>query len=97
LATQVWHIYIIQLLQLFTYGFIHQPLYYLARERVSEADLVKGQAVAVAFYLLGTAAGNYVGGFTIDQWGVRFMLMFAFVIAAVGAIIINVTLGKEKR
>lgn len=97
LATRVWHIYIIQLLQLFTYGFIHQPLYYLARARVSEADLVKGQAVAVAFYLLGTAAGNYVGGFTIDQWGVRFMLMFAFVIAAVGAIIINVTLGKEKR
>ena len=97
LATQIWHVYLIQLLQLFTYGFIHQPLYYLAKSRVSEADLVKGQAVSVSLYLLGTAAGNYIGGFTIAHWGVRFMLMLALAIAFVGAIIINTTLGKEKR
>jgi len=97
MATQIWHVYLIQLLQLFTYGFIHQPLYYLARSRVSEADLVKGQAVSVSLYLLGTAAGNYIGGFTIANWGVRFMLMLALAIAFVGAVIINTTLGKEKR
>lgn len=96
-ATQIWHVYLIQLLQLFTYGFIHQPLYYLARARVSEADLVKGQAVSVSMYLMGTAAGNYIGGFAIANWGVRFMLILAFAIAFVGAIIINTTLGKEKR
>ena len=96
-ATQIWHVYLIQLLQLFTYGFIHQPLYYLARARVSQADLVKGQAVSVSMYLLGTAAGNYVGGVTIENWGVKFMLMLALTIATIGAVIINMTLGKEKR
>jgi len=94
-ATQIWHVYLIQLLQLFTYGFIHQPLYYLARARVSKADLVKGQAVSVSMYLLGTAAGNYFGGVTIEYWGVKFMLMLALVIATTGAVIINLTLGKE--
>ncbi len=96
LATQVWHIYLIELLQLFTYGFIHQPLYYLAKHKVSEADLVKGQAVSVAMYGLGTAIGNFVGGRTIDLWGVRFTLCLALVIAFVGAIIINLSLGKEE-
>ena len=31
ISTQVWHVYVIELLQFVTYGFIYQPLYYYAR------------------------------------------------------------------
>ncbi|MGN1267769.1 MAG: MFS transporter [Dorea sp.] len=95
-ATQVWHVYLIQLLQTFTYGFVYQPLYYLARQSVSEADLVKGQAVTIAFYTLGGAVGSFVGGRIIDLWGVEKMLWLAFVIAFAGTVIINGTLRKER-
>lgn len=97
LATQVWQVYLIQLLQAFTYGFLFQPLYYFARQRISEADLVKGQAVAVSMYLLGTASGGFVGGRALDLFGVDRMLLLALFIAFAGTIVINVSLmrGRE--
>lgn len=97
LATKVWHVYLIQLLQTFTYGFLFQPLYYFARQRVSEADLVKGQAVAVSMYLLGTASGGFVGGRALDVFGLDRMLMLALMIAFAGTVIINVSLLKGRK
>lgn len=96
IATQVWHIYVIELLQIVTYGFVYQPLYYFAREKVSESDLVKGQSVAVSLYTLGAALGSFVGGRTLDAFGVAGLLKTAFVAACVGTIIICTVLRKEK-
>lgn len=97
IATEVWHVYLIQLLQTFTYGFIFQPLYYFARQRISQADLVKGQAVAVSFYLTGTAFGGFVGGRALDLFGVDKMLTLALLLASAGTIIINVSLAHKCR
>ncbi len=97
IATEVWHVYLIQLLQTFTYGFINQPLYYFARQRVSQADLVKGQAVAASMYVFGTACGGFAGGRALDAFGLDKMLSIAFVVALTGTIIINVSLFKDKR
>lgn len=96
IATQVWHVYVIELLQIVTYGFVYQPLYYFAREKVSESDLVKGQSVAVSLYTLGAALGSFVGGRTLDAFGVAGLLKAAFVAACVGTIIICTVLRKEK-
>lgn len=95
-ATQVWHIYLIQLMQTVTYAALYQPLYYMARRRISEADLVKGQAVAISMYTLGGACGSFVGGRMLDAYGVTTMLWLAFVMAFAGTVIINLTLRKEK-
>ena len=97
LATQVWHVYLIQLLQAFTYGFLFQPLYYFARQRISEADLVKGQAVAVSMYLLGTASGGFVGGRALDLLGLDKMLMLAFLVAFAGTVVINLSLMRGRK
>lgn len=97
LATEVWHVYLIQLLQAFTYGFLFQPLYYFAKQRVSESDLVKGQAVAVSMYLLGNASGGFVGGRALDLFGLDRMLMLALGIAFVGTVVINISLMKGKK
>lgn len=94
-ATEVWQIYLIQLLQTVTYGFIYQPLYYMARRQISEADLVKGQAVAVSMYTLGGACGSFAGGRMLDLYGVNAMLWLALAAAFTGAVIINLTLGKK--
>lgn len=96
LSTEVWHIYLIQLLQSFTYGFIFQPLYYFARIYVSEADLVKGQAVAIAMYLTGNALGGFVGGHALDAFGLERMLLLALFFSFAGTIIINVSLMKRR-
>ena len=96
LATEVWHVYLIQLLQACTYGFLFQPLYYLARQKVSEADLVKGQAVAISMYLLGTASGGFVGGSALDLFGLKKMLLLALCIAFAGTLIINISLSKKE-
>lgn len=96
LATEVWHVYLIQLLQTVTYGFIYQPLYYFARQRVAQADLVKGQAVAVSMYLFGAALGGFAGGRALDAFGLHRMLMLALGIAFAGTVIINISLHQAK-
>ena len=96
-STQVWHVYLIQLMQTVTYAALYQPLYYMARRRISEADLVKGQSVAVSMYTLGGACGNFAGGRMLDAYGVEAMLWLAFAAAFTGTVIIMVTLrNKEK-
>lgn len=97
LATEVWHIYLIQLLQTFTYGFIYQPLYYMARRLISEADLVKGQAVAISMYTLGGACGSFAGGRMLDTYGVDAMLWLALSATFIGMLIIVVTLRKSDK
>lgn len=97
MATQVWHIYLIQLMQTVTYASLYQPLYYMARRRISEADLVKGQAVAISMYTLGGACGSFAGGKMLDTYGVVAMLWLALGAAFVGTVIIALTLKKEKQ
>jgi PPP family 3-phenylpropionic acid transporter len=97
MATQVWHIYLIQLMQTVTYAALYQPLYYMARRRISEADLVKGQAVALSMYTLGGACGSFVGGRMLDAYGVIAMLWLALGAAFTGTFIIFVTLKKNNK
>ena len=97
MATQVWHIYLIQLMQTVTYAALYQPLYYMARRRISEADLVKGQAVALSMYTLGGACGSFVGGRMLDAYGVIAMLWLALGAAFAGTFIIFVTLKKNNK
>ena len=97
MSTQVWHIYLIQLMQTVTYASLYQPLYYMARRRISEADLVKGQAVAISMYTLGGACGSFAGGRMLDAHGVVPMLGLALGAAATGTMIIFVTLKEKKK
>jgi len=96
-ATEIWHVYLIQLLQIFTYGFINPSLYYYVKQRVSEGDMVKGQAVAVVTFTFGTALGSFVGGQAIDLFGIDAMLLTALLLAAAGTIIINLNVNRVEK
>lgn len=93
-ASTISGVYLIELLQFCTYGFIYPMLYYFAKERMMDTDMVKGQAVAMSSYTLGAAFGNYAGGMLIDAFGVEQMLFAALLSAAAGTVIINMTVGK---
>lgn len=95
LAPSIRSIYLIVMLQMFTYGFLFPCLYYFARERIAKSDVSKGQTVANAMYTLGVALGNSIGGAVIDLAGVKAMLLTAAIIALTGGVIINVFIGKK--
>ena len=93
-AHTILRVYLIELLQFCTYGFTYPLLYYFTKERIMETDMVKGQAVAMAFYTMGLALGNYVGGRLIDSFGVNGMLCAALLSVMAGTVVINITIGK---
>lgn len=94
-ATTVSGVYIAELLQFCTYGFIYPCLYYYVKDRILDADMAKGQAAAMASYILGTAFGSYVGGSLIGTFGMEQMLVAALMFAGAGAVVINLTVGKR--
>ncbi len=93
-ATNVWQVYAIVCLQTFTYGFIYPSLFYFTQMKIAKADMVKGQAVVVAAFTMGTALGSLVGGKAIDAFNFQVMILLAGLLAGLGAIIVNCSIKK---
>lgn len=89
-------IYGAELLQTVTYGFLSPVQMYFARERVAPEDMVKGQAAATAAYALGCASGNLMGGLLIGSFGVTAMLTVGAAMAALGTLVLFLTVGRDK-
>lgn len=94
IAPSIESIYVIELLQMVTYAFLSPVQMYYARERVSAADMVKGQAFITASYTIGCALGNLIGGQIIAFSGVTAMLAAGIVMAALGTVILFVSSGQ---
>lgn len=93
-ATNVWQVYAIVCLQTFTYGFIYPSLFYFTKMKIAKADMVKGQAVVVAAFTMGTALGSFVGGKAIDAFNFQAMILVAGVLAGLGTIVVNCNIKK---
>ncbi|MBR3795897.1 MAG: MFS transporter [Clostridia bacterium] len=94
-APSIVSIYLIELLQTFTYAFLYPSLYYLVLRRIRPQDMAKGQTLASAMYTLGTAMGNSLGGVVIDGFGLNIMLLLAACIACTGTVLINTTISHQ--
>ncbi|MBR5225607.1 MAG: MFS transporter [Clostridia bacterium] len=94
-ASSIVSIYLIELLQTFTYVFLYPPLYYLVLQRIRPQDMAKGQTLASALYTLGTAMGNSLGGVVIDGFGLNAMLALAACIALTGTVLINTAISRK--
>ena len=95
LAPTIGSVYLIELLQTCTYGFLYPCLYYLVGERIHSADTAKGQTIASSLYTLGTAFGNSAGGTVLDLFGLNAMLSLAAILAFSGMLLINITIAKS--
>lgn len=93
-APNITSIYLIQLLQASSYGFLAPTQVYYAQSKVRPADMVKGQAFVTASYALGCSAGNFAGGHLLNL-GVSAILTAGILMAAVGTVIIFLTVNRS--
>ena len=94
MAGNVMTIYMIQLIQATSYTFLSPIQMYYANNKISPADMVKGQAFTTAAYTLGCAAGNFAGGQLISGFGLRAMLLAGVLIALAGTLVFFLTVDK---
>ena len=95
IAPSIPFIYAVQLLQMTSYTFLSPVQVYYASEKVAPADMVKGQAFITASYTLGCAMGNLTGGVLMEHFGVVAILIAGVVIAALGTIVILLTVDRQ--
>lgn len=95
LAPSIGVIYAAQVLQMTSYGFLSPTQLYYADAKVHRADMVKGQAFITASYTLGCAIGNFAGGVLVEHCGVVTMLAAGVAMAAVGTLVLLLTVEKK--
>ena len=93
-AKDIWAIYVLQLLHITSYGFMHPAQVYYANAKVGSTDMVKGQAFITAAYALGCSAGNFAGGQLLNL-GVDAILIAGIVMAGIGTLIVFATVTKK--
>ena len=96
-AGSVAEIYLLQILQATSYGFLSPTQLYYANRKVRPEDMVKGQACITAAYALGCALGNFAGGQLIYYFGVHTMLLAGVAMAAAGTAVLFLTVNREDR
>ena len=92
-AENITTIYLLQLLHITSYGFMHPAQVYYANEKVSGTDMVKGQAFITAAYALGCSFGNFAGGQLLEL-GVDAILIAGVVMTLTGTVILFLTVTK---
>ena len=92
-AGNITTVYLLQLLHITSYGFMHPAQVYYAGARVHPADMVKGQAFSTAAYALGCSAGSFAGGQLLGL-GVDAVLIAGIVMTGIGTLIIFATVTK---
>jgi len=94
LATEPYHMLLVQMLQCISYTFINPIQMYYAQECVDMKNMLKGQAVITAAFSLGLAAGNLLGGILITAIGIKNMLWIAFGIGILGLLVLLISVPK---
>lgn len=93
IAPTIGFVYLMEVLQTTSYGFLGPTQVYFAGSRVRPVDMVKGQAFVTAAYSLGCSGGNFAGGQLLN-FGVETMLFAGVAMALTGTLILFLTLHK---
>ena len=93
IAPAIGFVYLLEILQTTSYGFLGPTQVYFAGSRVRPVDMVKGQAFITAAYSLGCSGGNFAGGQLLNI-SVEAMLFSGVAMALIGALILFLTLNK---
>ena len=94
IAPAIGFVYLLEILQSTSYGFLGPTQVYFAGDRVNPADMVKGQAFIAVAYSLGCSGGNFAGGQLLN-FGVDTMLIAGVVMALLGTIVLFLTVHKS--
>lgn len=94
IAPNMFAFYLIQGTQMFGWGIMSIGIVYYVNNIVGEHDKARGQAFAGMSYTLSSVLGTFLGGNIIDLLGVNMMLIIGSILAAVGTIIVWVTVQE---
>lgn len=86
LCASVTGIYLIQLMQICTFGLYVPASVYYADQVMDEEHKVQGQALVTMAFTVGSVFGNFLGGVIIDQFSVHMMLITGAVFTLAGAV-----------
>ena len=95
-AVNVSMIYMIQILQMTSYGLVGPASIYYTNRIINHSDLVKGQALLSMAYTGSGIIANLIGGILIDGIGIHNVLLVGVGIAFIGMIIVFASLKKEE-
>lgn len=88
LAASVTALYLAQILQMFSNAVFVLASVYYANKKMAPEDMVTGQSYMTASISIGAVLGNFLGGQVLSAAGLHLMLVFAFLLAAAGAVIV---------
>ena len=88
LATSVTALYLAQILQMLSNAIFVLASVYYANKKMAPEDMVTGQSYMTASISIGAVLGNFLGGQVLSAAGLHLMLLFAFLLAAAGAVIV---------
>lgn len=94
IAPAIGFVYILEVLQTTSYGFLGPTQVFYAGSRVKPADMVKGQAFIATAYTLGCAGGNFAGGQLVNI-SVNAMLFAGVAMALMATLILFLTVSKS--
>lgn len=92
----IFTFYLIQSTQMFGWGIMSIGIIYYVNSIVGEHDKARGQAFAGMSYTLSSVLGTFIGGNIIDLMGVNMMLIIGSILAAVGTLVVFVTVEQVK-
>ncbi|WP_105203254.1 MFS transporter [Neobittarella massiliensis] len=97
LAGSVAGVYVSQCCQIGAYALFIPASVYYANDLMEEPDKVKGQAVMTVTNTLGGVFGSLLGGWLIDQFGIRIMLYCGVGITLLGVLVSNIFIQRTGR
>lgn len=80
--------YVIQIFQMFGWGFLAPGMVVYVNELVEENDKAQGQAFAGMTLTFGNVFAALFGGILIEAKGVNYMLVFGTIIAVLGSVVL---------
>ena len=97
LASSVTALYLAQILQMFSNAIFILASVYYADKKMAPEDKVTGQSYMTASISIGAVLGNFLGGQVLNAAGLYLMLLFSFLLAAAGTLIVVIGVKAGSR
>ncbi len=94
-AVSIWMVNLGQALQGISFAIFSPAAVYYVNKIMRSNDKVKGQTFITGAITLGSVFGSVIGGWLLDKYGVTAMLLFAAAGAALGALLVVISVQKK--
>lgn len=94
LANDITSIYFAQIFQLSSFGLLMAGMIFFTDLIMKKSDAVKGQAIVTMATAISAIASSFIGGFIIDNYGIKSLLLLSTTIAFIGMSILLICVRR---